>query len=201
MYNHKGNGPPGFNKPPQNKEGGSSTSQEDTNAAIFQLFKNQQASISNLTTQLGHVAKALSERPKDSLPANTEVNPKGPEELMMVTLRSGKQFQDATPKVIKEQRLMKFLRVPIRMVLKRLQQVLLRSLLHYNITWLRDRYTEAHRVFASKCGDVVFPVGCGRCFFSRWRRRRFFLSNGGNRIFLWCVPFSLLRNMFQVLYS
>ncbi|CAN1842340.1 hypothetical protein LINPERHAP1_LOCUS36820, partial [Linum perenne] len=100
MYNHKGNGPPGFNKPPQNKEGGSSTSQEDTNAAIFQLFKNQQASISNLTTQLGHVAKALSERPKGSLPANTEVNPKGPEELMMVTLRSGKQFQDATPKVL-----------------------------------------------------------------------------------------------------
>ncbi|CAN1182388.1 Putative FBD-associated F-box protein At5g22720 [Linum perenne] len=50
-------------------------------------------------------------------------------------------------------------------------------------------------------GGVVFPVGCGRCFFFRRRRRRFFFQTAATVVFLWCVPFSLLRNMFQVLYG
>ncbi|PPS18446.1 hypothetical protein GOBAR_AA02122 [Gossypium barbadense] len=39
------------------------------------VLKNQQASIRRLETQIGQLAKLISERPQGSLPSNTESNP------------------------------------------------------------------------------------------------------------------------------
>ncbi|PPS13872.1 hypothetical protein GOBAR_AA06702 [Gossypium barbadense] len=49
------------------------------------VFKNQQASIQGLKTQIGQLAKLISERPQDSLPSNTETNPR--EQLHAITVR------------------------------------------------------------------------------------------------------------------
>ncbi|PPS00974.1 hypothetical protein GOBAR_AA19686 [Gossypium barbadense] len=46
-------------------------------------FKNQQASIEGLETQIGQLAKLISERAQGSLPSNTEFNPK--EQLNAIT--------------------------------------------------------------------------------------------------------------------
>ena len=61
--------------------------QQATDAAL----RNHEASIHNLETQVGQIAKLLSERPQGSLPGNTEPNPK--EQVKAVTLRSGKEMQ------------------------------------------------------------------------------------------------------------
>ena len=54
-------------------------------------LRNHEASIHNLETQVGQIAKLLSERPPGSLPGNTETNPR--EHLKAVTLRSGRELQ------------------------------------------------------------------------------------------------------------
>ncbi|PPR97117.1 hypothetical protein GOBAR_AA23549 [Gossypium barbadense] len=46
-------------------------------------LKNQQASIQGLETQIGQLAKLISERPQGSLPSNTESNPR--EQLNLIT--------------------------------------------------------------------------------------------------------------------
>ncbi|PPR88080.1 hypothetical protein GOBAR_AA32610 [Gossypium barbadense] len=51
----------------------SETSFQNTETAL----KNQQASIQGLKTQIGQLAKLISERPQGSLPSNTESNPMG----------------------------------------------------------------------------------------------------------------------------
>ena len=54
-------------------------------------LRNHEASIHNLETQVGQIAKLLSERSQGSLPGNTEPNPR--EHVKAVTLRSGKELQ------------------------------------------------------------------------------------------------------------
>ncbi|XP_027338257.1 uncharacterized protein LOC113852214 [Abrus precatorius] len=60
--------------------------------SIETALRNQQASIHNLENQLGQISRLLSERPQESLPSNTETNPK--EQVKAVTLRSGKILQE-----------------------------------------------------------------------------------------------------------
>ncbi|PPS10093.1 hypothetical protein GOBAR_AA10547 [Gossypium barbadense] len=48
-------------------------------------FKNQQESIQGLETQIGQLAKLISERPQGSLPSNTEPNPM--EQLNAITIQ------------------------------------------------------------------------------------------------------------------
>ncbi|KAG8485697.1 hypothetical protein CXB51_019007 [Gossypium anomalum] len=59
-------------------------------------LKNQQASIQGLENQIGHLAKMILERPPESLPSNTEPNPK--EHVKAVTLRSGKVLAESEKK-------------------------------------------------------------------------------------------------------
>src|SRR5262249_50815499 len=40
-------------------------------------FQNQDASIKNLETQVGQLAKMMSDRAQGTLPSNTELNPRG----------------------------------------------------------------------------------------------------------------------------
>ncbi|GAV66113.1 hypothetical protein CFOL_v3_09623 [Cephalotus follicularis] len=60
-------------------------------------FRNQSASIHNLEVQVGQTANLLSGRPQGTLPTNTDINPK--EQVKEITLRSGKQLQDAPIKL------------------------------------------------------------------------------------------------------
>ncbi|PPS15394.1 hypothetical protein GOBAR_AA05182 [Gossypium barbadense] len=48
-------------------------------------LKNQQASIQGLETQIGQLAKLISEQPQDSLPSNTESNPR--EQLNVIAIQ------------------------------------------------------------------------------------------------------------------
>src|SRR5262249_5431755 len=52
-------------------------------------FQNQDASIKNLETQVGQLAKLMSERAQGTLPSDTELNPK--EHVKAISLRSGKE--------------------------------------------------------------------------------------------------------------
>ncbi|PPS13415.1 hypothetical protein GOBAR_AA07164 [Gossypium barbadense] len=52
------------------------------------VFKNQQASIQGLETQIGQLAKLISERPQGSLPSNTESNPR--EQINAITIQDVK---------------------------------------------------------------------------------------------------------------
>ena len=54
-------------------------------------LRNHEASIHNLETQVGQIAKLLSERPQGSLPGNTEVNPI--EQVNVVILKSENEGQ------------------------------------------------------------------------------------------------------------
>ena len=65
---------------------------EERNKSLDIILKNQdttlrnhEASIKNLETQVGQIAKLLSERPQGSLPGNTEVNPR--EQVNVVILK------------------------------------------------------------------------------------------------------------------
>ncbi|PPS15333.1 hypothetical protein GOBAR_AA05244 [Gossypium barbadense] len=49
------------------------------------VLKNQQASIQGLKTQIGQLAKLISDRPQGSLPSNTETNPR--EQLHVITIQ------------------------------------------------------------------------------------------------------------------
>ncbi|PPS01245.1 hypothetical protein GOBAR_AA19405 [Gossypium barbadense] len=54
------------------------------------MLKNQQVSIQGLKTQIGQLAKLISERPKGSLPSNTETNPR--EQLHTTTVQYEEGF-------------------------------------------------------------------------------------------------------------
>ena len=60
-------------------------------AKVDQVVQTNQASIHNLETQVGQLAKAVAERSQGKLPSNTEVNPK--EGAMAITLRSGRMVE------------------------------------------------------------------------------------------------------------
>jgi hypothetical protein len=51
-------------------------------------FKNHEASIRNLETQMGQISRQLAERPQGTFPSDTVVNPK--EQCKAITTRSGK---------------------------------------------------------------------------------------------------------------
>ncbi|PPR82760.1 hypothetical protein GOBAR_AA37954 [Gossypium barbadense] len=51
----------------------------------YMAFKNQQASIQGLETQISQLTKLISKRPQGSLPSNTESNPK--EQLNAITIQ------------------------------------------------------------------------------------------------------------------
>ena len=52
------------------------------------LFKNQDASIRNLETQIGQLSRQIAERPQGTFPSDTIVNPK--EHCKAIVTRSGK---------------------------------------------------------------------------------------------------------------
>ena len=59
------------------------------NTTMFQA--NTNASLKNLETQVGHLALAMQNQPKDSFPSDTRNNPK---DYMAVTLRSGRELEE-----------------------------------------------------------------------------------------------------------
>ena len=52
---------------------------------------NTNASLKNLETQIGQLALAMKNQPKDAFPSDTRKNPK---DCMVVTLRSGKELEE-----------------------------------------------------------------------------------------------------------
>ncbi|PPS13532.1 hypothetical protein GOBAR_AA07046 [Gossypium barbadense] len=63
-------------------------------------FKNQQASIQGLETQIGQLSKLISERPQGSLPSNTEPNPK--EHLNAISTQDKEGFIVPEPELMQE---------------------------------------------------------------------------------------------------
>ena len=63
-------------------------------------FQNTKASIKNLETQIGQLAKMLSDRTQGTLPSNTETNPR--EHVKAIALRSGKELEEVQPKKLAE---------------------------------------------------------------------------------------------------
>ncbi|PPR99259.1 hypothetical protein GOBAR_AA21398 [Gossypium barbadense] len=59
------------------------------------VFKNQQASIQGLETQIGQLAKLISERLHGSLPSNTETNPG--EQLHAITIQYEEGLDESEP--------------------------------------------------------------------------------------------------------
>ena len=59
-------------------------------------FQNTEASIKNLETQIGQLAKMFSERTQGTLPSNTETNPR--EHVKAITIRSGKELEEVQPR-------------------------------------------------------------------------------------------------------
>ncbi|KAG8481482.1 hypothetical protein CXB51_026348 [Gossypium anomalum] len=83
--NQRPQNPPGFQQPPYQQEKKPNLEEMLTKFILalethFQntdtAFKNQQASIQGLETQLGQLSKLISERPQGSLPSNTKPNPR-----------------------------------------------------------------------------------------------------------------------------
>ncbi|CAL1394631.1 unnamed protein product [Linum trigynum] len=65
--------------------------------------RHLQASVHNLETQVGKMAKLLSERNQGSLPSDTKVNPKQKQHLKAISLRSGKKLQPSnSPQIEKD---------------------------------------------------------------------------------------------------
>ncbi|PPS10980.1 hypothetical protein GOBAR_AA09664 [Gossypium barbadense] len=63
-------------------------------------LKNQQASIQGLETQIGQLAKLISERPQGSLPSNTESNPR--KQLNAVTSQAEEGIVTPEPELRQE---------------------------------------------------------------------------------------------------
>ena len=63
------------------------------NITVFQA--NTTASLKNLETQVGQVALAMQNQPKDAFPGDTKKNPK---DFMVVTLRSGREIESRKEK-------------------------------------------------------------------------------------------------------
>ncbi|MED6179150.1 hypothetical protein PIB30_114477, partial [Stylosanthes scabra] len=56
------------------------------------IFKNQESAIRNLETQVGQIARQLSTTLPNAFPSDTQVNPRG--ECKAVTLRSGSTLEE-----------------------------------------------------------------------------------------------------------
>ncbi|MED6202873.1 hypothetical protein PIB30_109921, partial [Stylosanthes scabra] len=56
------------------------------------IFKNQESAIRNLETQVGQIARQLSTTLPNAFPSDTQVNPRG--ECKAVTLRSGRNLEE-----------------------------------------------------------------------------------------------------------
>src|SRR5262249_54549399 len=74
--------PPGYNQThPQQPQQQQKPSLEELMSKFISTsearFQNQDASIKNLETQVGQLAKMMSERAQGTLPSNTEPNPRG----------------------------------------------------------------------------------------------------------------------------
>ncbi|PPR93388.1 hypothetical protein GOBAR_AA27286 [Gossypium barbadense] len=63
-------------------------------------LKNQQASIQGLKTQIGQLAKLISEQPQCSLPSNTESNPK--EQINAITIEDAEGLVAPEPELKQE---------------------------------------------------------------------------------------------------
>ena len=61
-------------------------------------FQNQTLSIKNLEIQVGQTANILNTKPQGALPSITESNPKGREQVNIVTLRNGRQIEEPNEK-------------------------------------------------------------------------------------------------------
>ena len=59
------------------------------NTTVFQA--NTNASLKNLETQVGELALAMQNQPKDAFPSDTRKNPK---DCTIITLRSGKELEE-----------------------------------------------------------------------------------------------------------
>ncbi|PPS20437.1 hypothetical protein GOBAR_AA00121 [Gossypium barbadense] len=60
-------------------------------------LKNQQVSTQGLETQIGQLARMISEQPQGSLPSNTEINPR--EQLPAITLRDEEGLAESESKL------------------------------------------------------------------------------------------------------
>ncbi|PPS07040.1 hypothetical protein GOBAR_AA13612 [Gossypium barbadense] len=60
-------------------------------------LKNQQASIQGLETQIGQLAKLISEQPQGGLPSNTKTNPR--EQLHAITVYNDERLVEDEPKL------------------------------------------------------------------------------------------------------
>ncbi|XP_010253001.1 PREDICTED: uncharacterized protein LOC104594413 [Nelumbo nucifera] len=63
-------------------------------------FQNQEASIKNLETQVGQLARMIFSRAQGALPSNIVANPR--EQVQDITLRSGKELQEVEKKAKEE---------------------------------------------------------------------------------------------------
>ncbi|XP_057445059.1 uncharacterized protein LOC130737330 [Lotus japonicus] len=61
-------------------------------------FKDHEVAIKNLETQVGHMAKQMSERPPGMFPSDTVINPK--ENCSAITLRSGATLSEPKQKIV-----------------------------------------------------------------------------------------------------
>ena len=68
-------------------------------------LNNQAAQLRNLEVQMGQMANLLTERQPDSLPSNSEVNPRreGNEHVKAVMLRSGKELEIQEQSLVTEE--------------------------------------------------------------------------------------------------
>ncbi|XP_017982327.1 PREDICTED: uncharacterized protein LOC108663249 [Theobroma cacao] len=60
----------------------------------------QGASLRNLETQVGQLANSINNRPQDSLPSDTQINPKSKEQCQAITLRSEKKIKGVNEKAV-----------------------------------------------------------------------------------------------------
>src|SRR5262249_23743115 len=88
--------PPGYKQPHPQQQQQQKPSLEDLMSKCISTsearFQNQDASIKNLETQIGQLAKIMSEKAQSASPSNAE--PKLKEHVKAITLRSGKELPD-----------------------------------------------------------------------------------------------------------
>lgn len=107
--------PPGFGSTTQLQQDSKSTFEETMMKKMDMLLSNNkrydkmleergkmtsllETNMKNMKVQIGQLAKDLHRRPTTSLPSDTGVNPNGKQQCHAVTLRSGKEVRNPTPK-------------------------------------------------------------------------------------------------------
>ncbi|MED6154476.1 hypothetical protein PIB30_112904, partial [Stylosanthes scabra] len=66
------------------------------------IFKNQESAIRNLETQVGRIARQLSTTLPNAFPSDMQVNPRG--ECKAITLRSGRTLEEDKARELNKQK-------------------------------------------------------------------------------------------------